>query len=118
MYAYDRSTQEMIWANRAYEPARKRLANACKDKSISTPIYGQRGHDEMVDAMGMCYNAIVSGLGALNFQEWKEAAMACNDVYDLDFYPMGAADPGRACLASRRVLLQDGCSLRSQTSPP
>ena len=30
MYAYDRSTQEMIWANRAYEPARKRLANACK----------------------------------------------------------------------------------------
>ena len=91
MYAYDRSTLEMIWANRAYEPARKRLANACKDKSISTPIYGQRGHHEMVDAMGMCYNAIVSGLGALNFHEWKEAAMACNDVYDLDFYPMGAA---------------------------
>ena len=91
MYAYDRSTLEMIWANRAYEPARKRLANACKDKSISTPIYGQRGHREMVDAMGMCYNAIVSGLGALNFHEWKEAAMACNDVYDLDFYPMGAA---------------------------
>ncbi|CAE7031119.1 unnamed protein product [Symbiodinium sp. CCMP2592] len=92
MYAYDRTTQEMIWANRAYEPARKRLALACKDKSVATPIYGERerGHQGLVDANGYCYNYIVAGLGAMNFDSGRDAAMACNDVYDLDFYPMHA----------------------------
>ncbi|CAE7441018.1 MBF1B [Symbiodinium sp. CCMP2592] len=87
LYAYDRSTQEMIWANRAYEPARKRLAQACKDKSLNTPIYGERGHQELVDANGYCYNYLVAGLGYRNFDTWKDAAKACKDVYDLDFYP-------------------------------
>ncbi|CAE7349849.1 unnamed protein product [Symbiodinium sp. CCMP2592] len=78
---------EMIWANRAYEPARKRLAQACKDKSLNTPIYGVRGHQELVDANGYCYNYLVAGLGYRNFDTWKDAAKACKDVYDLDFYP-------------------------------
>ena len=67
MYAYDRTTQEMIWANRAYKSARKRLAQACKDKSIATPIFGGRGHHELVEANGYCCNYIVAGLGALTF---------------------------------------------------
>ncbi|CAE7762644.1 AGD14 [Symbiodinium sp. CCMP2592] len=58
-------TKEMIWASRAYEPAQKRLAQACKDKSPNTPIYGERGHQELIDA-----------------------AKACKDVYDLEFFPM------------------------------
>ncbi|CAE6931894.1 unnamed protein product, partial [Symbiodinium sp. CCMP2592] len=87
LYAYDRSTQEMIWANRAYEPARKRLAQACKDKSLNTPIYGERGHQELIDANGYCFNYLVAGLGYRNFDTWKDAAKACKDVYDLDFYP-------------------------------
>ncbi|CAE7403604.1 unnamed protein product [Symbiodinium sp. CCMP2592] len=87
LYAYDRSTQEMIWANRAYEPARKGLAQPCKDKSLNTPIYGERGHQELVDANGYCYNYLVAGLGYRNFDTWKDAAKACKDVYDLDFYP-------------------------------
>ncbi|CAE7766477.1 unnamed protein product [Symbiodinium sp. CCMP2592] len=78
---------EMIWANRAYEPARKGLAQPCKDKSLNTPIYGERGHQELVDANGYCYNYLVAGLGYRNFDTWKDAAKACKDVYDLDFYP-------------------------------
>ncbi|CAE7254022.1 unnamed protein product, partial [Symbiodinium sp. CCMP2592] len=78
---------EMIWANRAYEPARKCLAQACKDKSLNTPIYGERGHQELIDANGYCYNYLVAGLGYRNFDTWKDAAKACKDVYDLDFYP-------------------------------
>ncbi|CAE7767551.1 unnamed protein product [Symbiodinium sp. CCMP2592] len=78
---------EMIWANRAYEPARKRLAQACKDKSLNTPIYGERGHQELIDANGYCFNYLVAGLGYRSFDTWKDAAKACKDVYDLDFYP-------------------------------
>ncbi|CAE7435861.1 CTDSPL2 [Symbiodinium sp. CCMP2592] len=63
------------------------------DKSLNTPVFGERGHQELVDANafhGYYYNFIVAGLGYRNFSTWTDAAKACKDVHDLDFYPMSA----------------------------